>query len=481
MSTHQIPTPNPTPFQPQPVPAALKRRIEKAISVALAPDDSDGRARLIGAMPLFSPDEEGEGEMWISEVEALGIEVPSARAAGQPCPKCFDGRLGLRHNGKNGQSFWACSNYRSGCKYTEESSQDVRNADPQPAMSDADEQIALRPFSDIEPKPVQWLWTNRIPCGGPTLFTGIPGVGKSLATDDIAARVSRGLPWPDGSGNAPLGDVIILCAEDSSEHTIRPRLDEAGADVSRVHELRAFTSTAKERTERQFNLEKDVARLRKALQCYPNTKLIIIDPISAYIGDRNEFKDAEVRQMLAPLAKLADDLSIAVIGIKHFNKAADMSVMFRSSGSIAYVAMARAAWAFVPDPKDSRTLMLQVKSNLGPKVEGLAFRVVKRDGAFAPAVEWLGSTAISAEEALNGKPGPKGERLEEAKHFLKELLSGGSKPVNEIKTQAREAGISWDTLRRAKDALNIFSEKDGANGWRWKLEDDLTTIGPSSP
>jgi len=352
--------------------------------------------------------------------------------------------------------------------------------------SEAEEEIALRPFSEIEPKPGQWLWKDRVPRGALTLFTGIPGLGKSLSTDDMAARVSRGSPWPDRSGNAPLGDVIILCAEDSSEHTIRPRLDEAGADVSRVHELRAFTPKAKGRTERQFNLEQDVVRLRKALERYPDTKLIIIDPVSAYIGETNEFKDADVRRMLTPLAKLADDMGIAVIGIKHFNKASDMAVMFRSSGSIAYVAMARAAWAFVADPSDtSKTLMLMIKSNLGPKMDGLAFRTVKLEGALAPRVEWLGVTRVSAEEALRLKPGPKGEQLEEAKQFLREVLSDGSELANEIERQAEDAGLSWDTVKRAKKELGIFSEKEGVQGWRWRLEADVLAapllLGPSSP
>jgi hypothetical protein len=318
MTTPQ-PTPSPESFQPHEISPVFKRRIEKAISAALSPENDDGRAKLVGAMWLFPPDEEGEGEMWVSDVEALGVEVPKARAAGQLCPdpKCNNGRLELRHNKANGQVFWGCSNYRSGCKYTERVSDDLQLTKD---SSDTEAEIVLRPFSEIEPKPVEWLWPDRIPRGAVTLFTGMPGLGKSLSTDDIAARLSKGSHWPDGSGNAPLGDVIILCAEDSSEHTIRPRLDEAGADISRVHELRAFTSKTAERTECQFNLEKDVTLLRKALGRYPHTKAIIIDPISAYIGDTNEFKDAEVRQMLAPLAKLADEMGIAVIGIKSFQQ-----------------------------------------------------------------------------------------------------------------------------------------------------------------
>jgi len=100
---------------------------------------------------------------------------------------------------------------------------------------------------------------------------------------------------------------------------------------------------------------------------------------------------------------------IAVIGIKHFNKDSEKGAMYRSSGSIGYVAVARAVWVFVADKEDeSRTLMLMVKSNLGPKMDGLAFKIAKRKDAIGARIEWLGPANISAEDALSSQPGPKG-------------------------------------------------------------------------
>jgi AAA domain-containing protein len=338
------------------------------------------------------------------------------------------------------------------------------------------EGITLQPYSEIEAKSIEWLWKNRIPCGALTIFAGDPGVGKSLGTVDLTARVSRGLPWPDESGNAPLGDVIILSCEDDHEMTIRPRLDAAGADVSRVYRLCALTAGKDgKRTERIFNLEKDVEQLHKALCRYPDAKLIVIDPVSAYLKGVNDFKEAEVRQALAPLIMLASETGIAVIGIKHFNKDSEKQAMYRMSGSIGYVAVARAAWIFVSDPDDeSRTLLLVVKSNLGPKVDGLKFRIMKREDALAPRIEWLGATEMGAEDALKEKRGPRGEKLEEAKQFLTKLLydSGmGAANSKEIMRQAKAVGIAERTIWRAKKELKLVAE-ECAGEWRWLLPAD---------
>ena len=236
-------------------------------------------------------------------------------------------------------------------------------------------------------------------------------------------------------------------------------------------------------TERQFNLKTDVQTLQQVLRHYPNVKMIVVDPISAYIGDTNDYKDAEVRQMLAPLIKLATDTGIALIAIKHFNKDSEKTAMQRSSGSIAYVAVARAALVFVPDPEnESQTLMLMVKSNLGLRADGLAFNITKRDAALAARIEWRGSTKISAEEALRGKPGPKGEKLESAKEFLTKLLidSGiGAVPSKEIIRLAAAAGFKEKTIRRAKVELKLKAELDGHRRWVWSLPADTDEAGIS--
>ena len=80
-------------------------------------------------------------------------------------------------------------------------------------------------LADVESRPLEWLWPDRIPLGKLTIIAGDPGLGKSLATLDIASRVSQGEPWPDQTDAInPKGDAILLSAEDDLSDTIRPRL-----------------------------------------------------------------------------------------------------------------------------------------------------------------------------------------------------------------------------------------------------------------
>jgi putative DNA primase/helicase len=135
----------------------------------------------------------------------------------------------------------------------------------------------LRCFTDIAPIPLRWLWAGRIPLGKLTLLIGDPGLGKSLLTADVASRMTRGTSFPDGAA-CEMGSAIFLSAEDDAADTIRPRLDAAGTDVSRVHILEAVRVqlTNGSLTERTFNLETDIAALEGALREHPDVRLICV-------------------------------------------------------------------------------------------------------------------------------------------------------------------------------------------------------------
>jgi hypothetical protein len=229
-------------------------------------------------------------------------------------------------------------------------------------------EIELESFSQILPEDVSWLWLGRIPAGKVTLFVGNPGKGKSLATIDLAARVSCGCTFPDGSVCAQ-GEVLILSAEDAASDTVRPRLDAAGADVARVHRIKAVKVTLADgqKGESAFSLERDLAKLEEMLTKQPGFRLIIIDPLTAYLGTKvNSWCDAEVRALLTPLVEFAARSGVAVVGIMHMRKS-ETDAMLRVSGSIAFVAAARTVWGFGEDPDNpSLRVMVPVKNNLAP-------------------------------------------------------------------------------------------------------------------
>jgi len=333
--------------------------------------------------------------------------------------------------------------------------------------------VVLRCFTDIAPKPLRWLWAGRIPLGKLTLLIGDPGLGKSLLTADAASRVTRGTSFPDGA-SCEVGSAIFLSAEDDAADTIRPRLDAAGADVSRVHILEAVCVqlTNGSLTEKTFNLETDIAALAGALREHPEVRLIVIDPLSAYLGGVDSHSNAEVRGMLAPLVALAARFGVAVLCVTHLRKSAGAAI-YRAISSIAFAAAARAVWAVAPDPEDGdRRLLLAVKQNLSASASGLAFRIEAQNNV--PRLAWEpGAVALAANEVLgNVEMQQDQSERREAKEWLKDFLADGPVAVKKIQGEAKAAGLSWMTVRRAKEALLVVASKSAyQGGWQWRLED----------
>jgi putative DNA primase/helicase len=331
----------------------------------------------------------------------------------------------------------------------------------------------LRCVRDITPKPLRWLWPGRIPLGKLTLLIGDPGLGKSLLTADIASHVTRGTSFRDGA-TCEAGSVIFLSAEDDAADTIRPRLDAAGADVSRVHILEAVrvALTDGSLTEKPFNLETDCASLEGALREHPDVRLIVIDPISAYLGGVDSHSNAEVRGVLARLATLAAQHGVAVLCITHLRKSAGAAV-YRAIASIAFTAAARAVWAVAPDPEDGeRRLLLAVKQNLSPIIGGLAFRIETQNGV--PRLAWEpGAVTLAANDVLGNVDMQQDQNeRHQAKEWLKDFLADGPVAVKKIQGEAKAAGFSLMTVRRAKEALSVVASKSGYQGaWEWQLKE----------
>lgn len=326
--------------------------------------------------------------------------------------------------------------------------------------------LATKPFSTIKPERVNWLWPARIPLGKLTLIAGDPGLGKSMLTAYIAATVSTGRIWPDGS-LAPVGDVLIVNLEDGQADTTRPRLDAAGADVSRVHA--ADLVKQPDGTLRCMTLA-DVQPIADALKRMLNPRAVILDPVSAFMGSADSHVAAEVRGLLAPLSELAQRSGVAFILIAHLNKSAAQSAMNRINGSGAYVAACRSAWIVVKDRNnEQRRLLLPLKCNLSPDPDGLAYHMATvADGT--PFVEFEAEPVnVRADEAL-AAPSKKDDAGNEAAHFLRDLLTPGSMAAKEIFREADSAGYSRDAMKRAKRQIGAKALKTGMkDGWRWQL------------
>jgi len=225
--------------------------------------------------------------------------------------------------------------------------------------------LVMHRACDVEAKPIEWLWPGRIAVGKQTMLAGEPGLGKSQLSAFLAATVTAGGHWPNGEGRAEIGSVIVLSAEDDAADTIIPRLMAAGTELSRVHIVSAVR-TDDQKGRRLFNLQSDLATLEHAIALVGDVRLVIIDPVSSYLGKVDSHKNAEVRTVLEPIGEMASRLRVAVVAVTHFSKGGGSSANHRIIGSIAFVAAARAAFIVSRDPEDeNRRLFVPSKNNLG--------------------------------------------------------------------------------------------------------------------
>ena len=336
-------------------------------------------------------------------------------------------------------------------------------------------------MADVKPSEIEWLWPNWIAIGKVSVLAGEGGRGKSTILCDLAARTTTGDRWPDAAAASLPGGVIILAAEDDVEDTLAPRLMAVSADMARVYVIRSVRDENQRR--RGFSLQADLHRLEDEIRKRGNIRLIIIDPVSSYLGQVDSHRNSDVRAVLEPLGEMAARLRVAVICNNHFSKG-DGSANSRVIGSVAFVNQARAVFIVTPDEEDeTRMLLIPSKMNIAPIVHGLAYRI---EGCLIPFDESDIRTSrvmyestpitISADQALaalNNAGQNKSEKAE-AIEFVQDALRAGPVAAKDIKRDAIEAGISPKSLRSAREALGIKPEKAGFDGgWVWKHEGAL--------
>jgi hypothetical protein len=329
-------------------------------------------------------------------------------------------------------------------------------------------------LSTVQPEPVAWLWLGRIPLGKLTILDGDPGLGKSVLTLDLAARVTRGrpMPWEErqpGEEREPAG-VVLLTAEDGLADTIRPRLDAAGADVARVLALDRIPEKGGARLP---VLPQDAIFIRQSVERM-KARLVVIDPITAYLGsDTNTHRDQDVRRALHPLAILAEKTGAAVVAVRHLNKAAGANPLHRGGGSIGIIGAARSGLLVAKDPDNpDRRVLASTKCNLAKMPASLAFDLSNADNS-ALRIGWIGESAHTAESLLAApRDDEDGGAVQEAVEVLRSILESGPVAAEEVKRDARRAGVSDRTLSRAKGILGVKSKKVGFTGkgvWQWFL------------
>jgi putative DNA primase/helicase len=325
-------------------------------------------------------------------------------------------------------------------------------------------------MQDVAVEPLDWLWPGRLLFGKYNLIVGDGGIGKSTITIDIAARLSRGVPLPDGTRHPACGTLLVM-PEDGAGDTIRPRLENAGADLSRIGLIQTLTDP-EDGMEMIPTIPDDVAAIETAI-IQIGARLLVLDPLLNFVGDGvNEYRDKEVRRAMAPLISMCEKHGVALVGLMHVTKATNGNAKHRGNAAAAFMNLSRSTLYAANDPDIPECFVLaQSKTNLGPLAASLRYRLEGCPNGHA-RVGWEGVSAHTA-DSLNAQGSNAEERseLRDAEDFLDDALAGGATLVTTVKRQARDAGISEMTLRRAKVTKRVISKKartqDGQ--WTWEL------------
>ena len=301
------------------------------------------------------------------------------------------------------------------------------------------ETVKIIRMSDVELTPVDWLWKPYLPFGKLSVLQGNPGEGKTYFAMHLAAACTNGKLLPNMERMEPF-NVIYQTAEDGLGDTVKPRLIEAGADLDRVLVI--------DDSDVQLTLSDE--RIEKAI-IENNARLVIIDPIQAYLGADVDMNRAnEVRPIFMRLGQVAQRTGCAILLIGHLNKAAGMQSLQRGLGSIDIAAAVRSVM-FIGKLKHDPTMRILTheKSSLAPPGVSLAFSLGDEGG-----FRWVGEYDITADEMLSGIEPQRETKTQQAKDLICALLAGGKQVLSEdIDKAALERGIPGRTVRDAKREL----------------------------
>jgi putative DNA primase/helicase len=368
---------------------------------------------------------------------------------------------------------------------------------------------AYRLANEVPPAQLHWLWPQRLPHGAVTLLVGDPGVGKSLLTAEIAARITRGDSWPVAPGRpfqpaafAHCAAVVHAATQDATDSVILSRLTAARADLNQVafldgarmnHAhiawaqrtiaagLTSRTDITPEPIDRPLRLPEDEGTIECSLRLCSHTHCLIIDPITDYVSP-----GVSITELFRSLTAVARRKNVAILATAHLSKTPTHRPIYRVRGSLEYVSAARSVLLLTADANDpTRRILHQIKSSYGPLAPPLAFHIRCVPSSPSPSVPSSASVPQSLYPSIpsliwDDNPAPSlpphlmdlsRERqcaLHEAAQWLTRALESGPRPAHELRREAAQVGIAHMTLYRAKEFLNVASGKRPEfQKWSW--------------
>lgn len=392
---------------------------------------------------------------------------------GEPAYKDISG-MWTYHGGVNGIKFFNQS-LRAALRFANKSAQ----ISPR--------KIDLICADDVEPKLTRWLWDLRIALNKVCVFSGMAERGKSTVATDFIARLTTGRNFPDSENVNDPCDVVVLASEEDYDEDIVPRLMGARANLKRVKF--AEMSTVDGDDPWTIALDRDLNLFREMLAANPNVKLLVVDPVTSYIGDVDPNKPKEVRPFIDKLKKFAKEMNVTVLLIMHFSKNPDVSALHRSGGAATWTDAPRSVWLFdkkkgeeddtvprthVMVPGKGNKVAADKKKTLEFTFKGVDVRIEGEDIAVG-AIEWGNETDLTLDQQFKDddddrkKPGPRAMKTEQAMEWIREQLKDGPQPSSEMIARGKEEGYSKDLLNTAKNRLKVRSMQL-ATGWQWLID-----------
>jgi hypothetical protein len=332
-------------------------------------------------------------------------------------------------------------------------------------------------LADVEVEEFDWVWRGRIARRKLTMVDGNPGLGKSLVTLDIGARILMGDVMPDGSpGLGQPAGVVIVCGEDGLADTVKPRLLAAGASPDALRRAWAVNLVPErlangDTSERMLSLVTDLPILEAKI-IETGAAVLIVDPVTAYLGSQTDmYKDSHVRAVLTPLALMAERTGVAVLLVRHLNKNIGVEALHRGLGGVGFIGVARLGMLFAENPNaEGERLVGRHKGNIGAAPPTWAYRVRQvGESDNMVMIEWLGQRDIKIEAALAAQPGIPGV-VDKAVDFLRDELRDGDVPTNDLMDRGKILRFSESALNRAKKRLGLKAKKKrigDTDQWVW--------------
>lgn len=334
-------------------------------------------------------------------------------------------------------------------------------------------QLAAVCLDKVEMRPIAWLDKPFLQRSAFQLIAGPKGVGKGTWLARVTANMTRGV-----YGRAQ--NVLLVSSEDSAAIDIRPRLNAAHGDDSRVYLIRS-----------EFALPRDLDRLRDLALKIGDIGLIVIDPVGNHLDGVDTDKEGAIRHALRGLNQLADDLDCTILGIRHLGKARLNGALAAVLGSVAWVDLPRAVLAFAADDEDDMTFHVQVVAgNRSGRSAAQAYRIELRDVGLGEPVTYaveLGESGKSVDQLLATYSVPRGAKRESAKELILRELAKGPQTLDYLKAvAAAETDASGQTVWRAANALKAEGKaKPFNNGpgtpWHWRLTEPIDEVKEAKP